>query len=253
MSDISLPTSIRFEHIAPYGANIVIEPCFPGYGLTLGNAVRRVLLSSLPGAAVTELKIKGVGHEFSTIPHVKEDAVEIILNVKTIRPKLLGTKKATLKVSAKGKKVLTAGDFDANSEVEVMNPDQVVCTLTDPASSVDMELTVEAGLGYEPVESRVKEKSEIGRIQLDAAYSPVQSVSFRIEHVRVGDATNFDKVVLGVTTDGTITPAEAFAMSAGILVEQFQVLASGETASTETVSEIPKDEEAAEMTETSEE
>lgn len=237
MSDISLPTSIRIEETVPHGANIIIEPCFPGYGLTLGNAVRRVLLSSLSGAAVTELKIKGVGHEFSTIPHVKEDAVEIILNVKTVRPKLLDTKKAILKVSAKGKKVLTAGDFDANPEVEVLNPDQIICTLTDPASLVEMELTIEAGLGYESVEGRVKEKSEIGRIQLDAAYSPVQSVSFRTEHVRVGDATNFDKVILGVVTDGTISPAEAFQMSASILVQQFQALASGEVSLDEAVSE----------------
>lgn len=248
MSDISLAKSISVEPLEDNKANIVIEPCFPGYGLTLGNALRRVLLSSLPGAAVTEMKIKGVQHEFSTIPHIKEDAVEIILNVKSVRAKLLDTDKTVLKISTKGKKVVKASDLGKNAQVEIMNPDQVICTLTDEAASLDMELTIEAGLGYLPVETRKDEAREIGRIQVDAVFSAVQNVSFSTEHVRVGDATNYDKVVLVITTDGTITPEEAFSASANILVEQFTKLAEGPSSEEEVT-----EEEAEEVTETEEE
>ncbi|MBI3120389.1 MAG: DNA-directed RNA polymerase subunit alpha [Candidatus Kerfeldbacteria bacterium] len=234
MLDISLPQSIRFERQSDMEATVTIEPCFPGYGLTLGNAMRRILLSSLPGAAVTELKIRGVQHEFSTAAHVKEDVVEILTNIKQLRPKLLDTEKTTLKLSLKGKHTVKASDFQINSQVEIMNPDLVIATMTDEAASLNLDLTIEAGLGYLPVETREKREKEIGRIQVDAVFSPVRNVSFKTEHVRVGGVTNYDKIVLGITTDGSISPEDAFRKSAQILVDQFQRLTqSSDDAETE--------------------
>ena len=225
MERISLPKSVSM--IENHGARAVfaIEPLYPGYGMTVGNALRRVLLSSLPGAAITHVKIEGVTHEFSTLPYVKEDVVDILLNVKKIRLKLHGEGPVTIVLNATGAKTVTAGDIQANAEVEVINGDQPIATLTDKAGKLEMEFVVEAGRGYVPVEQREKEKRDIGLIAIDSIFTPMKNVNFTTANVRVGQMTNYDKLVLDITTDGSITPAEALKMSAAIMVEHFGFVA----------------------------
>ncbi len=221
---ISLPERITVTDVDGFTQEIVVEPAYPGYGLTLGNAMRRVLLSSLPGAAITGFKIKGVQHEFSTLPHVKEDVVQIILNLKRVELKLHDTEEATLTLSLSGAKTVTAGDFSKNAQVEILNPDHVLLTTTDAAANIEMEVTVASGLGYETVESREKEKTELGVIAIDALYGPVKDVSFKTENVRVGQMTNYDKIIFRITTNGSISGKDAFKQAAHILVEQFGYL-----------------------------
>lgn len=226
MEQISLPTSFVAESINDNAssARIVVSPCYPGYGTTLGNAMRRVLLSSLSGAAATAMKIKGVDHEFSTIPHVKEDVVEIILHVKALRFKVFSDEPVELELSKKGEGVVTAADFKSNAQVEIVNPESVLATLTDKSAELNMKIVVQKGRGYIPVEAREHEKMDVGYIAIDAVYTPVRTVNFKTEHVRVGQMTNYDKLILDIVTDGTVTPQEAFTQAAHILVEQFQAL-----------------------------
>ncbi len=221
MESIPLPTSIEVNEATKDRARFVIEPCYPGYGTTIGNALRRVLLSSLSGAAVTAVKIEGVDHEFSTLPFVKEDVVGILLNVKLLRFKLHGDEPATLRLNVKGEKVVTAGDLDGPSTVDVINPKQLIATLTDKAASLNMEMVVQRGRGYVPVENREKEKLDIGWIAVDAVYTPMKVVSFTVENVRVGQITNFDRLILQVETDGTMRAEDALAQAAKILVDHF--------------------------------
>ncbi len=224
MERIALPSKISLTESGEHEANVVIEPCYPGYGTTLGNALRRVLLSSLPGAAITAVKINGATHEFTTLPHVKEDMVDLILNLKGVRLKMFEGETATIMVKAKGEKVLTAGDLKCPSNVEIRNPEHVICHLTDKNADVEMELTVGVGRGYIPVEMREKERLDLGVIAVDAIYTPVRTVNFRVENVRVGQMTNYDKVTLTIRTDGTVSPAAAFREAAQILTEHFQHL-----------------------------
>jgi len=226
MEYISLPTTIEVQPSSAdqHKADIIVSPCYPGYGTTLGNALRRVLLSSLPGAAITAIKIKGVDHEFSAMEHVKEDAVEIILNMKTIRLRLHSDEPVEITLEASGEKVVTAADFKKNSQVEIVNPDVVIATLTDKAAKIQIRAVVQHGRGYVPVESREGENLEVGYIAIDSIYTPVRNVNYKTEHVRVGQMTNYDKLILTITTDGTMSPANAFQSSAQILVEQFQSL-----------------------------
>ncbi|MBI2411038.1 MAG: DNA-directed RNA polymerase subunit alpha [Candidatus Kerfeldbacteria bacterium] len=264
MENISLPSTIQSTPIAGElnKVQISVSPCYPGYGTTLGNAMRRVLLSSLPGVAVTAIKIKGVDHEFSTIDHVKEDVVEIILNMKALRFRLHSEEPVELVLEVKGEKVVTAGDFESNAQVEIVNPDAMIATLTDKAAEFHMKAIIQPGRGYVPVESREHENIEVGYIAIDSIYSPVRNVNFRTEHVRVGQMTNYDKLLLDVSTDGTMSPEEAFRSAANILVEQFQALSastfelpSEETAiaESETADEETDGEGTAEPTETTEE
>lgn len=224
MDTIPLPKSISVTAQGRDRATFIIEPLYPGYGMTVGNALRRVLLSSMPGAAITAVKIEGSSHEFSTLPHVKEDAVDIILNLKRVRLKLHGQEPVVVTLKASGAKTVTAGDIEPNSQIEVTNPDHVIATLTDPAASLSMELTVGPGRGYVPVENREKEKLDIGTIALDAIYTPVKNVNFTIEHVRVEQITNFDKLILEITTDGTVNPTETLNMASQVLLEHFQMV-----------------------------
>ncbi|MFH1426645.1 MAG: DNA-directed RNA polymerase subunit alpha [Candidatus Kerfeldbacteria bacterium] len=225
---IPLPNKIDVEEKADNHAVITVSPCFPGYGTTVGNALRRVLLSSLPGAAITAVKIKGVDHEFSTLENVKEDIVEVILNLKTIRVKSESDDPIELELSVKGEKVVTAADFKDNAQVEIMTKDIEIATLTDKAAELNMKVIVEKGSGYVPVEERNTENLEVGYIAIDSVYTPIRNVNYNTEHVRVGQMTNYDKLLLDVVTDGTINPEEAFRTAAKILVEQFQSL-TGET------------------------
>lgn len=225
MEKIALPQKIEF--IKGQDANsrqIVIEPCFPGYGATIGNALRRVLLSSLPGAAVIGVKIKGADHEFMTLPHVKEDVLELILNLKKLRLKVFADETVKLELDARGEKEVKASDIKKNSLVEIANPELILGHVTDMAGSLGMEIFVSQGLGYITVESRESAKNEIGYIEMDSIFSPVMAVGVNIENVRIGKMTNWDKLILDVTTDGTITPEDAFNKSVEILINQFNAL-----------------------------
>src|SRR3990167_8922196 len=204
-----------------------IEGLYPGYGLTIGNSLRRVLLSSLEGAAVTSVKISGVGHEFTTIDGVLEDVVEIILNLKKLRFRLHGQGPYTAVLSAKGEREVKAKDLKMPSQLEVVSPDLHIATITDKKTTLEMELEVSRGLGYQPVEQRSKDKVEIGTIALDAAFSPVRHVNYEVENMRVGDRTDYNLVRFTIETDGSITPKEAITKSIAILVEQFHALSEG--------------------------
>lgn len=223
MDALSLPTKIELEANAEDAnrAKIVIEPCYPGYGTTLGNALRRVLLSSLPGAAVTWVKLHDVQHEFSTLPNVQEDVVDILLNVKQLRVKLHEGESATLTLKAHGEKVVKAKDIQTPSNAEMTNPDLVLATLTDKSAELEMELHVQEGRGYVPVEAQQREKADLGVIAVDAIYTPVRNVNFSSENVRVGQMTNYDRLTMEIVTDGSMTPAQAFAHASAILVQHF--------------------------------
>jgi len=220
-----LPTKIRFNHgERPNEGVLVVEPCAQGYGTTLGNALRRVLLSSLPGVAVTAVKIKGADHEFSTLPHVKEDVLEIILNLKLLRLKLFSEEPVKLTLSVKGEKKVTAKDFNKDALVEIVNPEQLLATLTDPAAKFELDIWVGGGRGYRPTEERGKEKLELGMIAVDAFYSPVVNVQYKVEATRVGEKTDFDKLILHVETDGTLDPLDAVNQAVAILQDHFNAL-----------------------------
>ncbi|MBU0670665.1 DNA-directed RNA polymerase subunit alpha [Patescibacteria group bacterium] len=221
MENISLPQTISAKNIAENHDEITISPCYPGYGTTLGNALRRVLLSSLPGGATTATKIKGVDHEFSTLENVKEDVVDIILNLKQLRFKVHSEEPIELTLKVKGEKDVTAADFDKNSQIEVVTPKAHIATLTSKNAEFEMTLMVQNGRGYVPVEMREKEKLELGYIAIDAVYTPVKTVNFNTEHVRVEEMTNYDKLILDITTDGTLSPIEALRQASDILVQQF--------------------------------
>ena len=201
-----------------------------GYGTTLGNALRRVLLSSLRGAAVTAVKIKGVTHEFQAIDNVKEDVLEIILNLKSLRMKLFSDEPVVLKLNASGKGVVTAKDIEPNADVEIVNTDFVVATLTDDKATFDVEITVSKGRGYSATEDRTNENSDLGTIAIDALFSPVRNVGYRVEDTRVGDITNYDKLIMNIETDGSMTAEEAVAESAKVLMDYFSLLLQGSSA-----------------------
>jgi DNA-directed RNA polymerase subunit alpha len=206
-------------------ATFAIEPLHSGYGMTLGNSLRRVILSSLGGAAVTAVKIDSVAHEFSTIEGVKEDVVEIILNLKKLRFRVYSEEPQFIVLSASGKGEVKASDIKTTSDVEIVNPDQVIATLDNDKVKLGMEIKVEKGRGYVPVESREAEKLEVGMIAVDALYSPVARVRYSVENTRVGQMTDLDRLVMEIETDGTINPHEAIRQAAEILVEHFQVVA----------------------------
>ncbi|MBI4435421.1 DNA-directed RNA polymerase subunit alpha [Candidatus Uhrbacteria bacterium] len=226
MENILLPSRIQYDDgERPHEGVLTVEPCFHGYGTTLGNALRRVLLSSLPGAAVTAVKIKGVNHEFQAVKGVKEDALEIILNVKSLRLKCFSDEPVKLSLSVKGAKVVTAGDIIPNADVEIINPELVIAHVTEDTAGFEMELTVRKGRGYTTSEDRAGEAPrDIGTIAIDALFSPVRNVGYRVENTRVGEITNFDKLIMNIETDGSMTPKEAVEESAKILIDYFSIL-----------------------------
>lgn len=218
MENILLPSKMYFTPgERAHEAVLTIEPLHHGYGTTVGNSLRRVLLSSLPGAAVTAMKIKGVQHEFSAVTGVKEDVLEIMLNLKQLRMKVHSEEPVTLKLTANKAGELTASAIAPNADVEIMNPELVVCTLTDDIA-FEMDITVSRGRGYLPTEEREHATSEIGVIAIDAMFSPVRQVGIRVENTRVGEITNYDKLMLNILTDGTVTPQEAVEHATKILL-----------------------------------
>jgi len=205
-------------------ASFEIEALYPGYGITIANSLRRVLISSLPGAAITQIKIKGAQHEYSVVEGITEDVITIIANLKQLRFKVYGDEpqKATLKI--KGEKEVKGSDMKVPSQMELINKDAHIATLTSKGAELEMEVQVEKGVGYEPVEDRKKRgKLEIGVIPIDAIFTPVKRVNYNIDNMRVGDRTDFDKVILDITTDGTITPEDALFESSKILVDHFSL------------------------------
>ena len=198
----------------------VIEPLERGYGTTLGNSLRRVLLSSLPGTAVTSIRISGIQHEFSTIPGVKEDVTEIVLNIKRIIARLHSDEPKTVYIEASGECEVTAGDIKADGEVEILNPELHIATL-GPDASLSMELTIDHGRGYVPADKNKNPQQIIGTIPVDSIYTPVLKVNYAVENTRVGNQTDFDKLTLEVWTDRTITPRDAVSLGAKILVDHF--------------------------------
>ncbi len=225
MESLLLPTKIRFTAgERPNEGVLVVEPCMPGYGTTIGNALRRVLLSSLPGASVTAVKIRGVDHEFSTLPNIKEDALEIILNLKALRLKCFAEEPVKLNLTVKGEKVVTAADFSKNADVEIMNPDLQIATLTDKSASIEMEITVAQGRGYRSTEERIKEKLDLGTIAIDSLYNPVIGVSYKVEATRLGEKTDYDKLLLTIETDGTMDSLDACRTAVGILLDHLNLL-----------------------------
>jgi len=224
---ILLPKAPKVINKKNNQATFEIEALYPGYGITVANSLRRVLLSSLPGAAITQVKIKGVQHEYSTMPGVTEDVINIVMNLKELRFKMhtAEPQKAILKI--KGEKDVKGSDIKVPSQVELINKTAHIANLTSKSSELDMEIQIEQGIGYEPVESRKKQgKLEIGVIPVDAIYTPIKRVNYTVDNMRVGDRTDFDKVILDVTTDGTIDPEEAFFESAKILVDHFSLFAN---------------------------
>lgn len=221
---IQLPEQIKIVSKEGNKATFEISPLLPGYGPTIANPLRRVLLSSLEGAAVTSIKIKGVDHEFSSIPGILEDLIEVILNIKRIRFRLYGDEPVKVTLQVKGERIVTAADIKLTSDVEVINEDQHIATITDKKTELEMELEIEKGIGYVPVEQRQKEKLAIGVIAVDAIFSPVKIVNFTIENTRVGQRIDYNKVLIEVETDGTISPETAIKRSAEILINHFKLV-----------------------------
>jgi len=221
---ISVPQQPKVTALGENHSKFEILGCYPGYGATLGNAIRRVLLSSLEGAAVRSVKIKGVSHEFASIPGVMEDVVQILLNLKQIRFRMHGDEIVKVTLKAKGEAQVKAGDIKVPSSVEVVNTDHCIATITDKKTELEMELEIGKGIGYVPVEAREHEDREIGMIALDAIYTPVRRVNYDVENMRVGKRTDYDKVSIEVVTDGSIVPEEAFSKAIAILVEQFSAI-----------------------------
>lgn len=221
---IALPSKPRVAREEGTKGVYEIDGLYPGYGHTLGNSLRRVILSSLPGAAVTRLKIQGVPHEFSTIDGVKEDVVAIILNVQKLRVALSTDEAQTLRLKAKGAKTLTAADLEVPGQVEIKNPELPLVTLTDKDASIDMEITVEKGLGFVPKEDVHKERVEVGEISVDAIFTPIRRVSYETENMRVGDRTDFNRLRISIETDGTIEPRVALENAIEIMVQQLKAV-----------------------------
>jgi len=225
MENIFLPSKIELkEGKLPNEGILVVEPLYHGYGTTIGNALRRVLLSSLPGAAVTAVKIKGVQHEFSTISGVYEDVLEIVLNLKQLRLKVYSEEPVVLKLTKRGIGDVFAKDIAKDANVEIITPDFKIATITDKGTELNMEITVQKGRGFDPTENHLKENLPVGTIAIDAIYTPIKDIGYKVEYTRVGQITNYDKLTLNIETDGTITPQESLNFAAQILIDHFALL-----------------------------
>jgi DNA-directed RNA polymerase subunit alpha len=221
-------------------ATVVAEPLERGFGLTLGNALRRILLSSLQGAAITSVKIDGVLHEFSSVPGVREDVTDMVLNIKAVALRMHGEGPKRIQLKATGPGEVTAGQIEAGHDIEVMNPDHVICTLDDGAK-LSMEMTVEVGKGYVPGTARRAADAPIGLIPVDALFSPVKKVAYKVENTRVGQVTDYDKLSMRIETNGAVTPEDAVALAARILQDQLQLFINFEEPETARPEEAPSE------------
>ena len=219
------PALSNIEEISTNVATFDIEPLHAGYGNTLGNSLRRVLLSSIEGAAVVAFRIDGASHEFTTVPGIKEDVIDIMMNVKNIRLKSFSDKPVELRLEKKGAGVVTAGDIKTTADVEVVNPDQVICTIDDAKKTVIIDFVIDSGRGYQTIEDSSTKRLHSDMIAVDAIFTPVLRVRYKVDNTRVGQETNLDKLSVTVETDGSLTPREAFEQAAAILVNQYTALA----------------------------
>ncbi len=221
---IHTPGVVKIEDHSDNSATFSIEPLHSGYGMTLGNSLRRVLLSSIAGAAITSFKIEGASHEFTTLKGVKEDIVDIMMNLKGIRFRVFGDDPQNLRITKSGKGIITARDITLNADVEVVNPDHVIATIDDEKVKFVMDLVVETGRGYRSIEEGASRKIS-DMIAMDAVFSPVSRVRYKVEHTRVGQMTDLDKLIISIDTDGSISPRDAFEEAAALLVNQYTALA----------------------------
>lgn len=237
MENIILPKSPEVIKKDGNTTTFEIKPCHPGYGLTLGNALKRVLISSLPGAAIASIFIKEASHEFSTIPNVMEDVMEIILNLKQVRVKMEGDEEISATVKVSGEKEIKAGDINFPSGASVVDKDQHIATLTDKKATLEMTLHIKKGIGYVPAETNEPDET-IGTISIDAIFSPIVKVNYNVENMRVGQMTDYNKITMEIETDGSVDPEKALDDAIQILVKQFNAIA-GEN-NDESLNEINK-------------
>lgn len=219
------PALANIEEHSATSATFDIEPLHAGYGNTLGNSLRRVLLSSIRGGAVVAFKIEGATHEFTTVKGVKEDVIDIMLNIKNIKFKVFTDEPIELRLEKKGEGPVTAADIKTTADVEVVNPEQIICTIDDPKKSIAMDFVVESGRGYQPIETSSAKRLHSDMIAIDAVFSPVVRVRYKVEGTRVGQESNLDKLLITVDTDGSMSPREAFEEASAILVNQYTALA----------------------------
>lgn len=226
MNDINvvLPSKPKIVLEKGFLGSYEIDGLYPGYGHTLGNSLRRIILSSLPGAAVTSVKIAGVNHEFSTISGVKEDVITLILNLKRLRIKMLTEEPQTISIKIKGIKDVTGGDVTIPGQVEILNPELHIASITDKGTELDIEMTVARGLGYVSKDVLQKERVDIGTIALDATFTPIRRVNYEVENMRIGDRTDFNRLKITIETDGTITPHEALEKSIATMINQLKAI-----------------------------
>ncbi|MDO8575081.1 MAG: DNA-directed RNA polymerase subunit alpha [bacterium] len=243
---VLLPSKPRIIKEEGFTGVYEIDGLYPGYGHTLGNSLRRIILSSLPGAAITKVKINGVSHEFSVINGVKEDVINILLNLKKIRLTLAGNEAQTITIKAKGAKVITAANITAPSQIEIINPDAYICTISDKNTELEMDITVEKGLGYVSKEVLHKEKVDIGNIAMDARFTPILKINYEVENMRVGERTDFNRLKFFIETDGTVTPSNALQDSIKIMIEQLKAIVGFKE------DEIPEEKEVSGTSESSE-
>jgi DNA-directed RNA polymerase subunit alpha len=228
MENLLLPSKIEFlDGDEPNKGSLVVSPCYHGYGTTLGNAIRRVLLSSLPGSAAESFKIKGVQHEFGAVEGVKEDVVEIMLNLKQLVVRVYSDEPVTLNLIKKGKGTVTAGDFEKNANVEIINKDLVIANLTSDNKEFNLEVEAGKGRGFVTSEQKTRDNLDLGTIVIDSIYTPVRDVGYNVEYTRVGDITNYEKLSVNIETNGIITPKEAAIQSVQILMDHFGVVLNG--------------------------
>lgn len=223
-NQIHTPGIVKVDDHSATSSTFTIEPLHSGYGNTLGNSLRRVLLSSISGAAITSFRVDGVSHEFTTIPGVKEDVIDIMQRLKGVRFRVYGTEAQTARIVKKGKGVITAKDIQASADVEIVNPEHMIATVDDDKATITIDLTIEVGRGYRTIEEST-DKKIADDIALDAIFSPVLRVRYKVENTRVGQATDLDKLLLTVDTDGSISARDAFEEAAAILVNQYTALA----------------------------
>lgn len=237
------PALASIDEHSETSASFVIEPLHAGYGNTLGNSLRRVLLSSIEGGALVSFKIEGATHEFTTVAGIKEDVVDISLNLKNVRLKVHSDEPVELRIEKKGAGVVTAADIKSSADVEVINPDQIICTIDDPKATAAIDLVAESGRGYRTIEDSSEARLHSDHIALDAVFSPVLRVRYKVDGTRVGQETNLDKLTLTVDTDGSLSPREAFEEAAAILVNQYTALAGSTTvASAPALGQLDEDE-----------
>ena len=223
-TNVTLPSKPRVVSEAEFSGVYEIDGLFPGYGHTLGNSLRRIILASLPGATVTQVKIEGVQHEFSTLAGMNEDVITLLLNLKRVRFELHGDEPMTVTLKKSGPAMVTAADIVCPSQVQILNPDQHIAELTAKSGVLDMEIRIERGLGYVPREIHQRDKVEIGTIALDAVFTPIRRANYEVENMRVGDRTDYNRLRIAIETDGTITPRAALEKSIEIMVHQLKAI-----------------------------